>query len=137
MLYRLVLLPQLDVAAFDGTLVFPLHVVEGGPVFRVGRTRAKPGNLNGTLRPFRTVPDRAPQHPVFQPLEFRRHPFEIRADELWGRLNAYLGVVQCYRPGNNGRLDRYRSGKNATINRDAHVTLLRSTAFDTCLRRCH
>ena len=65
LLYRLVLLPQRNVAAFDGTLVFPLHVVEGGPVLRVGRTRAKPGNLNRTLRPFRSVPDRAPQAPSF------------------------------------------------------------------------
>ena len=76
-------------------------------MFRVGRTRAKPGNLNWALRPFRTVPDRAPKHPVFQRFEFRRHPLEIRADELRWRLNACLGVGRCYRTGNIEAIDSF------------------------------
>src|SRR5690242_19868605 len=82
-LRRFALLAQFDVAGNGGLLASVLYVVERAPMPRVLRTRAETGELDRTLRPFRSRPEPTPKHPIGELFYFGRDLFKIRTQEFW------------------------------------------------------
>src|SRR5258708_1775477 len=78
---------------------------------RIGRARSIARNLDRTFGPLGAIPDRSPEQPVFQRLQFGRHPVKLRPDELWGGLGACLRVGSVCRVAAEVRLGCYRGGK--------------------------
>src|SRR5260221_5212898 len=78
---------------------------------RIGRARSIARNVDRTFGPLGAIPDRSPEQPVFQRLQFGRHPVKLRPDELWGGLGACLRVGSVCRVAAEVRLGCYRGGK--------------------------
>src|ERR1700676_3682514 len=80
-------------------------------MLRFNRARPIARNLDRTFGPFRTNPYWSPKQPVFQRLQFERHPIKIWSDELWGGLGACLRIGSVCRVTAEVRLGSFRGGK--------------------------
>src|SRR5260221_14617906 len=104
---------------------------------RIGRARSIARNLDRTFGPLGAIPDRSPEQPVFQRLQFGRHPVKLRPDELWGGLGACLRVGSVCRVAAEVRLGCYRGGKKPgfsdllRIYRGGNTVGLHDAGFDT------